>query len=184
MNYPNSDYYDINEKNKISFLRKNYLQSLQNFNRQFKVRSRNCLLDIQRQTKQYEFSDYDQMEEPKKPSPILSQYSGYGKKVHHILDSTYNNNITDKIKCFKQGDNNEDIFDVREYQKLLKKREEELYNNYKKHLSDNAKEGVTFYSIKRRYSPILQRDNSSSILLAKMAKRNQLCINPCKFFDI
>ena len=121
------------------------------------------------------------MAEPKKPSPVLYQYSGYGKKVHHILDSFYNN-ITDKIKCFKQGDNNEDIFDVREYQRLLKKREEELYNNYKKNLSDNAKEGVSFYSIKRRYTPIIQRDNSSSILLAKIAKRNELCINPCNIF--
>lgn len=181
MNYPNSDYYDINEKNKISFLRKNYLQSLQNFNRQFKVHSRNCLTNIQKKSKQYEFSDYEQMAEPKKPSPVLYQYSGYGKKVHHILDSSYNN-ITDKIKCFKQGDNNEDIFDVREYQRLLKKREEELYNNYKKNLSDNAKEGVSFYSIKRRYTPIIRRDNSSSILLAKLAKRNELCINPCNIF--
>ena len=176
MNYRNSSI-KTGSSPDISFLRKNYLMSYKKFNSQFKPKTRNAVLHKPLSKVSYEYNDYDDMNSYRRNNSCMSQkdFTGYGTKVQYVLEDN-SNHISDKIKCFKQGDNNEDVFDVREYQRLIKKREDEIYNKYKESLSLN-KNGLSIVGIKDRYSPEAKKDYYFP-MLSKIAKKDVVCVNP------
>lgn len=176
MNYSNNSL-QTGSNPDISFLRKNYLMSYQKFNSQFKPKTRNTVLHKPLNKVAYEYNDYDDMNQSsfRRNNNNQKQFSGYGTKVQYVLEDN-SNHISDKIKCFKQGDNNEDVFDVREYQRLIKKREDEIYNNYKESLSLN-KNGLSIIKLKDRYSPEVKKDYYFP-MISKIAKKDVVCVNP------
>ena len=110
MNYRNSSI-KTGSNPDLSLLRKNYLMSYQKFNSQFKPKTRNAFLHKPLNKVTYEYNDYDDMNSSRRNNSCISQkhFTGYGTKVQYILEDN-SNHISDKIKCFKQGDNNEDVF--------------------------------------------------------------------------